>query len=196
MEIDILKDFQEWANSIEIKEVKYFAVFKDTGEITGIYPDYACEDKTNKIEIEESVAFSVFEGKTNLNSYIVDIDNETLEFVEIKSLRKIDDVIHRIINKRWTNIENAEVELIYDRNNSMLKIKLDSKFKTKKIFWDGSTDMRFIISDYNDPNIFYDMISFTISDIVSREMEFSIDLPKNFSIYTRRIFKNYVIEEI
>lgn len=191
-----LKEFQEWIDSLPVQEIKYFAVFDQTGNIIGIYPNYECEDKTNKIEVDESIALSIYEGKTNLSSYVVDLENETLEFVEIKSLKKIDDVIHRIIDKRWSDIENAEVELVYDRNNSLLKIKLDKKFKTKKIFWDGSTDMKFIIADYNDPNVFYDMISFTINDIVAKEMEFSIDLPKNYSIYTRRIFKNYVIEEV
>lgn len=193
---DFLKDFQEWANSIEIDEVKYFAVFNEHGEITGIYPGYECESISNKIEIDNSIALSVFEGTTNLNSYVVDLDNETVEFVEIKSLNKIDDVIHRIINKRWAKIDSPEVELIYYRKESTLKIKLNEKFKTKKIFWNGSTDMKFIVSDYNDPNIFYDTISFTINDLISDNATIKIVLPEIYSIYTRRLFKNYVIEEI
>lgn len=191
-----VKDFFEWVNTISVPEVKYFAVFNENGAILGIYPDYDCRDISNKIEIDTEIALSIFEGKTNLNSYIVDTDSETIEFVEIKSLQKIDDVIHRIIDKQWSNIDNPDVNLTYHRKKSRLTVKLNEKFKTKKILWDGSTDMQFIVTDYNDPNIFYNTFSFTINDIIKKELEFDIILPKNYSIYTRRLFKNYVIEEI
>lgn len=193
---DYVKDFFEWANTIPVPETKYFAVFNEHGEILGIYSEHSCQTIPNKIEIDTEIALSVIEGTTNLNSYIVDIDSETIEFVEIKSLKKIDDVIHRVVDKQWSSIDSPDVSLIYDRNKSLLKIKLNEKFKTKKILWNGSTDMQFVITDYNDPNIFYNTFSFTINDIMKNELEFNISLPKIYSIYTRRLFKNYVIEEI
>ena len=193
---DFVKDFIEWVESLPKQEVKHYAVFREDGSILGIYPDYECQDKTNKVEVDDSIVLSVYEGTTSLESYIVDVDSETVEFVEIKSLQKIDDILHRIIDKKWADIDQADIEVIYDRKNTELKITLNDKFKTKKLFWSGSTDMKFIISDYNDPNIFYDVISCTIDDIMHSPKIFKIDIPENYSIYTRRLFKTYLSEEV
>jgi hypothetical protein len=76
--------------------------------------------------------------------------------------------------------------------------KLDKQFQPivqRKIYWDGETVMNFLITDYNDPNILHKMISLKISDLIAASKTFrSLDLPETFSVYTRRIFKNYVIE--
>ena len=57
--------------------------------------------------------------------------------------------------------------------------------------------MSFLITDYNDPNILYKMVSLTVSDLVEKKKIFKdIELPDRFSVYTRRIFKNYVLGDL
>ena len=76
--------------------------------------------------------------------------------------------------------------------------KLPEKYQpvsTKTIKWVGTTDMNFLITSYNDPNVIYDMFTIQIQDIVGKAVTFKgFDLPEKFSVYTRRLFKNYIIE--
>jgi hypothetical protein len=54
--------------------------------------------------------------------------------------------------------------------------------------------MNFLITDYNDPNVLYEMISVKINELIGKSKTFeNIDYDK-FSVYTRRLFKNCVIE--
>lgn len=192
-----LKDFEEWMKSLPVIETKYYAVFDPaTGKVSGIYPDHSCPDTVSKIEIDEEISRSVVEGKTTLNSYIVDTENESLEFIETKSLTKIDDVLHRVIEEQWSENQDFDIIIIANREKNFLKIELDEKFyKSRKILWDGNTEMLFLITDYNDPNGLYNVISITINKLFDEKyLEFPIDFPKEFSIYTRRIFKNYILK--
>jgi hypothetical protein len=75
--------------------------------------------------------------------------------------------------------------------------KLPKKFQpvtAKKIVWDGHTEMDFLITDYNDPNVLYEMISVKINTLVGNSKIFENIEYNNFSVYTRRLFKNCVIE--
>lgn len=189
-----LKDFIDWMQSLPIPEIKYYAVFDPAdGKILGIYPDHSCTEFINKIEVDEEIAYSVLEGKTLLNSYIVNTENNSLEIIENKSLTKIDDVLHRIIDQSWTDISDPDVTITV--TTKKVKITLSEKYyKSRKIYWDGSTEMLFLITDYNDPNSLHDTISITIDRLFEKKnLEFELNLPKDFSIYTRRIFKNYVM---
>ena len=192
-----LKDFEEWLKTIPVQEVVYYAVFDSTtGQIIGIYPNHSCPETDYKIHIDDEVALSVMEGKTNLNSYAVDISSGGLEIIETKSLTKMDDVLHRIIDQRWSeNIDN-DVLLSVDMSNKKLIITLSEKFyQSKKIRWNGSTEMLFLITDYNDPNGLYDTVSVTVDQLFkSKSLDFPVDFPKEFSVYTKRIFKNYIIK--
>ena len=65
----------------------------------------------------------------------------------------------------------------------------------RAVKWDGDTEIHFLMTDYNDPNVLYKMLSFKISDLIGNSKIYkNFELPLNFSIYTRRVFKNYVLE--
>lgn len=191
-----LKDFIEWMQTLPQHEIKYYAVFDpSSGIIKGIYPDHSCPETVSKIEVEEEIAQSVLEGKTLLSSYIVNTEENSLEIIENRSLNKIDDVLHRIVEFRWANVEDPDVTVNVIVKNKKIKITLSEKFyKSRKIYWDGSTEMLFLITDYNDPNGLHDTISLTIDKLFDlKSLEFDVDFPDDFSIYTRRIFKKYVM---
>jgi len=191
-----LKDFEDWMKTLVIEEVRYYAVFDpSSGKILGIYPDHSTPDLANKVEIDQEIAQSILEGATTLESYVIDIDSGHLEIIELKSLTKIDDVLHRIIDEKWSNVVDADVRLLSDRKNRTLTIELSEKFyKTRKIYWNGNTEMCFLFTDYNDPNGLYETVSLTIDTLFNkRSIDLKLDLPEEFSVYTRRIFKNYII---
>ena len=54
--------------------------------------------------------------------------------------------------------------------------------------------MQFFITEYNDPNLLFETVSVTINDLTgNHKLITGFNYPK-FSVYTRRLFKNYVIE--
>ena len=108
-------------------------------------------------------------------------------------------------SKKWTKKKDFEIYITYNTKKKSLKFELTSeyggskksKFKKKRVnAWAGDTNMRFFITDYNDPNIFYQAIDLSVANL----MEYGIvvnklhKLPEKFSIFTRRLFENYVIE--
>jgi hypothetical protein len=206
---EIIDDFESWLKNYTPVEIDYYATFdSDTGKVTAVGPSYAFTDEPHKVAIDREMAELILEGKVNVHSCVIDMQSNTLEIAEIKSVFKIDDVLHRIISKEWTDIEKPDIYISYDRSKKSLKFqmteefsgtyKLDKQFQPvvqRKIYWDGETVMNFLITDYNDPNILHKMISLKISDLIGAAKTFrSLDLPDTFSVYTRRIFKNYVIE--
>lgn len=192
-----VEDFFEWAKKITIPEVKYFAVYEpETGKIKKVSPDFSCVDDDYKIEISNDVALSILERKTSLRSYRVDVIEGKLEFVEIRSLNKIDDILHRIIEDKWSSVDENDFYVIVNRRQSTITFSLDEKYKNKKMLYDGSTKLQFFLTDYNDPNIWFHTFVFNINDIKSKDQTYHYVLPKKFSFYTRRIFKNYVYSEI
>lgn len=203
-----IMDFDEWLANYKHVEPEYVAVFNpQTGEVKSVGPLHAFENEKNKIPIDREIAESIIEGKIKINSCVIDINSNTLEIAEVKSIFKIDDVLHRIIDKKWTSIERFDIYLTFNSKNNTLKIELSEEFggtkklpkkfqpvKTRKIIWDGDTEMNFLVTEYNDPNLIFEMFSVKINELVSRPKVIQNIKYNTFSVYTRRLFKNYVIE--
>ena len=186
-------------DKIEIPQIEYGAVFDPTsGQVLSVGPITAFLNSPHKISIEKELAIQILENKIKLTSCFIDVHSNKLEIAEIKSLYKIDDVLHRIIDRKWSTIEQFDVEVLYNTDQKMLKFKLSESFKKagRPIIWNGETNMDFLITDYNDPNVVYEFVSFKISDIVNGEVNVVVDIKNTFSIYTRRLFKNYVFEAV
>jgi len=190
-----LIDFDEWLVSQQSLTISYSAVYNDEGQVISIGPSAAYDHLTNKVSIDEEFANLVFEGKETLLSFKVDIVTKQLiklsKFVT-HSLTRIDDVLHRIIDEQWSSFNNPDVVVTYNESNNELIFSINSKYK--KLIWEGDTEMIFLITDYNDPNVLYKMISVLVGDITDNDKVFKISLPKKFSIYTRRIFDQYVFK--
>jgi hypothetical protein len=187
----------------------YVALFNsDTGEIVSIGPESAFEHETSKIVIDNEIAERVIEGKVRIQNCFVDLTTGTFEVAELKNVYKIDDVLHRIVDKKWSDIEKPDLFVTYNKKKKTLTFelteelggskKLPKKYqpaKKRKVIWEGSLEMSFLITDYNDPNVLYKMLSFKISDLSESPMIYEdVDVPAKFSVYTRRLFKNYVME--
>ena len=197
-------------NSVPV-EVKYSAVFDPrTGKVTSVGPSTAFVDETNKIEIDADVAESIIEGKIRISSCVIDLKNNKLEIAEVKTVFRIDDVLHRVSRKEWTDVDCPDVYITCNPKTQTMCVELTEEFygtyrlpeeyqpvTKRNVLWDGETVMNFFITDYNDPNILYNMLSLKISELEGASKVFrNIDFPKKFSVYTRRIFKNYVMETV
>jgi len=191
-----LMDFDEWISLPANQTIEYYVTFKEDGSLLGVYPSHAIGDVQNKIKIDEDIAIAISTGVENLFSYKVDIPTRTLLKINrfsMHNLIKIDDVLHRIIDKKWSNINDPDIIVNYTSDNNLLDFSMSSRY-SKNIVWDGDTAMIFLITEYNDPNALIEMISIRVGDITENTKSFQLTLPNKFSVYTRRIFDKYVFE--
>lgn len=191
-----LIDFDEWIKLPVNQTIEYYATFNAEGMVLGLYPSHSVENIENKIKIDNEIAEEIISGKENLFSYKVDIPTKKLLKINkfsTHNLIKIDDVLHRIIDKKWSNIEDPDIMVSYNKTNSLLNFSMSPRY-SNNIIWDGATEMIFLITNYNDPNALMKMISIRAGDITENTKSFHVELPNKFSIYTRRIFDKYVFE--
>ena len=207
-----LPDFDEWYKNYTPAKTEYNAAFdSESGKVLSVGPNHSVNKKTfkNIINISSDVAEDIISGKIRMNKCFVDPAMGELEIVEVKDLYSIDDVLHRIIEKKWSEVEKPDIHLVYDRNKQLLTIKLSEEFggthkldkkfyplTKRKIFWDGETEMNFSITDYNDPHIIHDIVKIKMSDLDGKTVAVNLECPTKFSVYTKRLFKNYVIEVV
>ena len=203
-------EFQAWIKQLQEQENKYSIVYNpDTMQIVRVGPSHALENEDNCLEIDAEIAERILSGEISIHSCYLDALNGEITITETKNLIKIDDVLHRIPSLHWSIIENPDLYLKLDAENSKINIQLGAQWggtyisqdasytKSRKIVWSGDTVMEFLITDYNDPNVIYDAFSFVIQDLINNDLEFIIKVPyPEVSVYTKRIFKNYVVEYV
>lgn len=200
-----LMDFDEWIANYKPEPVQYAAVFDpETGKVTSVGPSRAFESEKHKIPLDAETAESIIQGEISIHKCLVDVHSSTLEMAEIKTMTKIDDVLHRIISKQYSTNEFNDVYLTYNSVEQTLTIELadflggtyisGSDLKPRKIVWDGETDLVFLVSEYNDPNLLLDTFFVKINELTGASKVIENFDHTNFSIYTRRLFKHYVIE--
>lgn len=201
--------FTEWFRNYTPPELIYYASYDpDTGQVVGIYPGHSAADIPHKILIDNDIAESIITGATKMFNCVVDRSAGALDITETKNLVRIDDVLHRITDTRYTTVENPDVLLTYNKINhtvifelsemlsGTMKVKTDVPVKARTIHWSGDTEMQFLFTHYNDPNAPFDYISFTVSELQTGPLVKENFLPpEKFSIYTRRLFKKYAFEE-
>lgn len=203
--METIEDFDKWLAEYIPPPVNYVAVFDPlTGKVQSVGPDYAFQDQEYLVPIDSDLAKSIISAEIQIEKCLIDINSGNLEIAEMRSLTKLDDVLHRIIDTKYALIKTPDLYLTYTAKTKTLKIQLSQEFGgTKKyqqsitprnIVWDGNTVMDFIITDYNDPNLIYKMFSVKMNDLLGKNKIIKNLEHDVFSVYTRRLFKNYVIE--
>lgn len=205
-EIDIMQSIIE---NYTPPSVDYMVVFNpDTGEILKIGPRYAFTEEKHTIPIDIDTATKIIEGTIRMSSCTVSMPERKLKTTETKTIFGIDDVLHRIADIRWTTMDFVDIYLTYNKSQKTLMVELakhyggtkvlekqNNSFVEKTPVWDSDTKMNFLITDYNDPNILYELISINLSELINKSKIIeNIELPEKFSIYTRRLFENYMVE--
>lgn len=191
-----LAPFDEWIKTLEVPEETYFFEFDLDGNVMALHPGFAVEGIKNKIQVDLDVVLGIYDRGETLRHYKVDtISGRVIKvnLASITGLTKIDDVLHRVIDKKWSKISKPDVSIEYDRTDTLLTFKINPLLKN--IEWQGDQDMVFLITEYNDPNVLQEMISFNVNELVKYPQRFTLTLPEKFSIYTRRVFDKYTYED-
>lgn len=196
-------------NDVEFFPVKYKASFDPiSGEVYAVGPESAFHDVKNVVDMDKELAEMIIEGKINIINCAVDTRSMTFELLEKKVVAKIDDILHKIIEDKWSEIDNPDIFLTIDRSKKTFTVemteeffgtkKLPKKYQPvikRKIIWDGETILNFYITDYNDPHILYYKFEVLLKDLVDGKIVIKdLILPKKFTVYTRRVLKNYSIK--
>lgn len=191
-------DFDEWIKNFAPTEPEYYAIYDiDTGAVTGIYPEHSSREIENRIKIERELAESIFEGKVMMTNCFIDLTSDTLEVIQTHTLRKIDDILHRIINKEFSSITDPDIMITHTVEQGMIKFQISENIMNKKIKWSGDTEMRFLVCSYNDPHKILEIIKFRLDEMTDAIIEYKlITSDINFSLFTTRIFKKYLLERI
>jgi hypothetical protein len=193
-----IMDFDKWLESFIPKEIEYYAIYDPhTSAVTGVYPDHAAIDIEHKLKIDKDIAESIFEGKISLTSCFVDVIDDNLELIQITSLIKIDDILHRIPDIKYFKFDNPDIFIQFLSEKNLIKIQLSNKLKKKSIRWNGDTKLKFIICAYNDPHKIYQLIDLTLDQLFINDITIPyVGDNSQFSVFTARIFKNYIFEKI
>jgi hypothetical protein len=190
-----LAPFDEWIKTLEVPEETYFFEFDADGNVIALHPGPAVDHIKNKIQVNLDIALAIYEQGETLRHYKVDVTSGRVikvNLANITGLTKIDNVLHRVVDKKWSKISKPDVSIEYDRTDAVLTFKINPLLKT--IEWQGDQDMVFLVTEYNDPNVLQEMISFNVNELVKYPQRININLPNKFSIYTRRLFDNYTFE--
>lgn len=192
-----------------IEEIKYGVAYStDDGSIRAAGPISGLSGFSNIVEIDQETAEKLINGQILMTNCFVDLSSGSFEITEIKSLYKIDDLLHRIVQRKWSEVRKPDLVITYSVSENNFKVEITEEYGgtyiqsteyqpviKRKFFWDGETVMDFLITDYNDPHIIYDQFSIKLNDLIGNYVIIkNINVPKNFSIYTRRLFKNYILD--
>lgn len=203
--METIEDFDKWLREYQPPITQYVAVYDPTtGRVISVGPDHAFADQQHVVQISQEIAESIITAETQIHNCQINVDSGQLEIAEKKTLNKLDDMLHRIPDSKYSKVLKSDIHLTYNSKSKYLKVQLSAEFggtkkhkgsfKVRKFIWDGSTDMDFLITNYNDPNLIFEMFSVKINDLVGYTVTIKNIEYDKFSVYTRRLFKNYVIE--
>jgi hypothetical protein len=176
-------------------EIKYFAAYNPVdGTVSAIGSEIALAGESNKTLVDTELALKVLEGSLPIHRCYVDLNTKTVNIAEIKSIVKVNDVLHRIIESEYSLVSEHDIVVTYERSSKQVTIR-SGKDDNISSHWSADTPMSYYLTDYNDPNVVHKIVDITISDILSGPtIVNNIELPDRFSVYTKRLFRNYVLE--
>jgi hypothetical protein len=192
-----ITDFDKWLQTIVTEPIEYYAIYNpQTAEVIGVYPKNSAKDIEHKLLIDLDLAESILEGKISLRSCFVEEVDDVLQVVQTRLVRTIDDILHRVVSKEFAAFDEADLCITFDCNLNTIILSLNEKLKQKKIRWDSSTLLKFLITEYNDPHKVIQVITTPLEDLYITDQTFEyIGTDKNFSVFTSRVFKNYIFEK-
>jgi hypothetical protein len=192
-----ITDFDKWLQTFIVEPIEYYAIYNpQTTEVIGIYPKNSAKGIEHKVLIDLDLAESILEGTISLRSCFVDEIDDVLQVVQTRSVRTIDDILHRVVSKEFATFEEADLCITFNSESNTITLSLNEKLKRKKIRWDSHALLKFLVTEYNDPHKVIQVITTTLNDLYENNQIYQYtESDKNFSVFTSRIFKNYIFEK-
>jgi len=205
---DQLENFDEWLANFEYVEPEYAAKYNTTtGTFISIGPASAFEGEPNVIPIKKELLIDIDDGKVKMHQCVVDPFTQKINIISKTRSAEKELILYQIPVVRFGGAEISEVYLTYNKLTKVLDIELSQIYKGTKRFFEQdqqrslyikpTTEINFFVCDKNDPHVIHKLIRFPIQEIVGNKKSIVIDnLPDKFSIYTKKVFKKYLLEII
>jgi hypothetical protein len=188
-------DFDSFIANYIPQKPEYEAIYNEQGLVISISPKGMSDNISNKISIDDEIVEQIHAGNLHLHNCFVDMESGDLEIIRQEYLKKIDDIFHRIPEKKFVEKSiSHDILVVFRKKSSKIKFSMSKTLKSKKIRWAGDTVLSFYVTDYNDPHRIIEKIEMTIDDLYKSDVSFDLAIGNRFSVFTRRILKNYVIE--
>lgn len=187
--------------------INYYAEFDfDTGAIIKVGPEHAFENVKYKIPVPEDTAVNIINGVTKMTNCSVDIIENKFYLAEIRNAVKIDDVLHRIVEQKYSAFDYPHILLTYNSNKKTIKIQMSELFfgtckipkkflpvEQRRLHWTGDTNLIFYVTAYNDPTVIFETFSVCVNELKEKDVTVELSNVKTdfFSVFTRRMFKCY-----
>lgn len=187
---------------INDSDLEFSAVYDpETLKVTQIGQTCFLDTDVNIIPVDMDLALKVLTGKIQLTKCFANLEKFEVEVIQQHSLEKLEDVLHRIPDIQYSKHEHYDLICTIKKNTIVFELssELGGTYKQsqikKKIVWNANTTLHFMLTDYNDPHIIYYTFSFALHDLLEKPKIFSeIKFPKQYSIFTDRLFKSYAIK--
>jgi hypothetical protein len=200
-----METIEEILQQFEVHKDQYSASYDpETGKVISVGPALAFQSAEYKIDLEKELAEDILTGKIRIANCFLDITTGSLEIIETRSIRKIDDVLHRVSIYNSLKDKSVDLFITYTKKTKEIKFELSNELEgTKKtgsekkrhIHWSGDTVMNFYITKYNDPHWIFHEFDVKIEELKRRSKKLKLhNVPDKFSVFTRRILKNYSLE--
>ena len=200
-----METLEEILQHYEDQKDRYCASYDpDTGKIISVGPSLAFRSVQHKIDLEKELAEDVLTGKIRIANCFLDVTTGSLEIIETRSIRKIDDVLHRVPLYDFVEDKSVDLFVTYIKKTQQIKFELSNELggtkktgseKKRIIHWSGDTVMNFYITKYNDPHWIFHEFDVKINELRRKTKKFKLEsVPDKFSVFTRRILKNYTLE--
>jgi hypothetical protein len=188
-------DFDQFIANYVPEKPEYEAIYNGEGIVVSICPKGISNHIENRVSIDIDIVDQIHAGTLQLHNCFIDLDSKEIEITRQEYLKKIDDIFHRIPEKKFIDPNLIpDIKILYSKKTKKVKFSMTEKLKGKKIRWSGDTVLRFYFTDYNDPHKIVKKIEFTIDQLHKKNLTFDFDLDKRFSVFTRRLLKNYVLD--
>jgi len=183
----------------DLTDLEFRAVFDDTGKILSVGPEDATTHLFNQIPIDKQIVDELISGNLGLDSIFVDFDKDgvlSVQVAQVQSIINVDNILHQVnIYPKSPDNKIADILISVNLEQKTITFNFIKKIVTRKTEWSPEMFMSFLVTGYNDPNEIYEILNFQFEEINTGPKIFeNVEIPQNFSIYTRRIFKEYIVE--
>jgi hypothetical protein len=184
-------DFDSWITNFDPPDIVYYAIYNpETLLVTGIYPEGVALDQPYKIKIDRILAEEINDGKIPLLNCFVDLETEEI-ILDSKNPSQNENQSLYLIRSIAENLNLPTLTCKFEKENSILEIILSESLMNNKSKYDFMENFYFYITSKNDPNILFQSIKISQEELFSNKFSKKIDIDIDFSIFTKKIFKNY-----
>lgn len=196
-------DLEIFLKKIAPIEIRYYAKFDiSTGEIFGIYPSNTnFKNNDTWVEVDLETADRICAGQECITNFAIDVTTDSMPIVDIRKL-KVPDHVHTLYRIPEIQFIKKSPELViqYRADSNVFQLTLGEKYSKIKLLAFKNLPCHLYITEYNDPNMLYETLTFSIDNILNEGIDV-IKLTTKFnkhtcSLFTPQVFNVFAFEVI